>query len=54
MSGGPDPICAAGLDPDPLAGLGIIFTMAAGLYIILRERATARLSAVTVVGQPAE
>lgn len=28
--------------PNPLAGLGIAITMAAGLYIILREQATAR------------
>ncbi|MCX7559212.1 DMT family transporter [Sulfitobacter sp. F26204] len=28
--------------PNPLAGLGIAITVAAGLYIILRERATAR------------
>lgn len=28
--------------PNPLAGLGIAITIAAGLYIILRERATAR------------
>lgn len=40
--------------PDPLAGLGILITIAAGLYIILRERATARASPVTVVVQPAE
>ena len=29
--------------PDPVAGLGIMITIAAGLYIILRERAIARL-----------
>lgn len=29
--------------PDPVAGLGILITIAAGLYIILRERAIARL-----------
>ncbi|MEW9918936.1 DMT family transporter [Marimonas sp. MJW-29] len=28
--------------PDPLASLGIAITMAAGLYVILRERATAQ------------
>lgn len=39
--------------PDPLAGLGIIITMAAGLYIILRERASAR-AAEPVVQQPAQ
>ncbi|MGJ8625655.1 MAG: DMT family transporter [Sulfitobacter sp.] len=38
--------------PDPLAGLGIIITIAAGLYVILRERATAR-AVETVVQQPA-
>ncbi len=32
--------------PNGLAALGIIITMAAGLYIIFRERATARLSQV--------
>lgn len=32
--------------PNPLAGLGIAITIAAGLYIILRERATARLAAL--------
>lgn len=40
--------------PDPLAGLGILITMAAGLYIILRERATARASAASIAVQPAE
>lgn len=28
--------------PNPLATLGIVITMAAGLYVVLRERATAR------------
>lgn len=40
--------------PDPLAGLGIVITMAAGLYIILREQATARASAALAVASPAE
>lgn len=40
--------------PDPLAGLGILITMAAGLYIILRERATARASVASIAVQPAE
>ncbi len=38
--------------PNPLAAVGIAITIAAGLYIILRERATARLLAATVP-QPA-
>ncbi|KIN61614.1 putative membrane protein [Sulfitobacter noctilucae] len=38
--------------PNPLAGLGIAITIAAGLYIILRERATARLLAAKLP-QPA-
>ena len=38
--------------PDPLAGLGIIITIVAGLYVILRERATAR-AVETIVQQPA-
>lgn len=38
--------------PDPLAGLGIAITISAGLYIILRERATARHLATTAP-QPA-
>ncbi len=34
--------------PNPLASLGIAITMAAGLYVILRERATAQLLAAQV------
>jgi drug/metabolite transporter (DMT)-like permease len=40
--------------PDPLAQVGIVITIAAGLYIILREQAIARASARTIVRQPAE
>ena len=40
--------------PNPLASLGIAITMAAGLYIIIRERATARAAAEIIVRQPAE
>ena len=38
--------------PNPLAAVGIAITIAAGLYIILRERATARLQA-SKLPQPA-
>ena len=35
--------------PNPLAGVGIVIIMGAGLYVVLRERATARdLAAATV------
>lgn len=40
--------------PNPLASLGIIITMAAGLYVIVRERATARATALPIVKQPTE
>jgi drug/metabolite transporter (DMT)-like permease len=40
--------------PDTLASVGILLTMAAGLYIVFRERATARTLAVTGQQQPAE
>ncbi|MFK7743563.1 MAG: DMT family transporter [Roseobacter sp.] len=41
--------------PNPVAAVGIAITMAAGLYIVLRERATARaLAAQQAVIQPAE
>ncbi|MGB3243942.1 MAG: DMT family transporter [Sulfitobacter sp.] len=40
--------------PNPLAGLGIAITMGAGLYIVLRERTTARNLAASVLQQPAE
>jgi drug/metabolite transporter (DMT)-like permease len=36
--------------PNPLAGLGIMITIAAGLYVIMRERATAR--ALTAAAVP--
>ncbi|APE42960.1 EamA family transporter [Sulfitobacter alexandrii] len=39
--------------PNLLAGAGIVVTMVAGLYIILREQATARLLAQQVKPQPA-
>ena len=38
--------------PDLLAGLGICITMAAGLYIVVRERATARLAAARPATPP--
>jgi drug/metabolite transporter (DMT)-like permease len=38
--------------PNPLAALGIAITMGAGLYVIVRERANAKLA--SVVQQPAE
>ncbi|SFG55969.1 EamA domain-containing membrane protein RarD [Sulfitobacter dubius] len=34
--------------PNPLAGLGILITVGAGLYVIMRERATARALAAAV------
>ena len=34
--------------PNPLAGLGILITVGAGLYIVMRERATARALAAAV------
>lgn len=40
--------------PNPLAALGIVITMGAGLYIVLRERATARNLVASVHQQPAE
>ncbi|MGC1494359.1 MAG: DMT family transporter [Sulfitobacter sp.] len=40
--------------PNPLASLGIIITIAAGLYVINRERATARAAAQQVARLPAE
>lgn len=40
--------------PNPLASLGIAIIMAAGLYVILREQATARHLAATAQPQPAE
>ena len=40
--------------PNPLAAAGITITVAAGLYVILRERATARHPAATTLQQPAE
>ena len=39
--------------PNRLAGVGIVITMASGLYIILREQATARTLAQQVPTQPA-
>lgn len=39
--------------PNPLASVGILITMAAGLYVVLRERATARAQATPpTVPQP--
>jgi drug/metabolite transporter (DMT)-like permease len=35
--------------PNPLAGLGILITVGAGLYVIMRERATARALAAAIV-----
>jgi drug/metabolite transporter (DMT)-like permease len=35
--------------PNPLASLGIVVTIGAGLYVILRERATARALAARAV-----
>ncbi len=40
--------------PNELASLGIAITMAAGLYIVFRERTTARHLAAQVAAQPAE
>ena len=40
--------------PNALAALGMGITMAAGLYIILRERATQRRLAAAAIVQPAE
>ncbi len=40
--------------PNPLASLGILVTMAAGLYVVFREQATARHQAATMQPQPAE
>jgi drug/metabolite transporter (DMT)-like permease len=41
--------------PDPLASVGILITIAAGLYIVLRERATARAAVLRAAPiQPAE
>lgn len=40
--------------PNSLATLGILITMAAGIYVIARERATARLPDPKVLAQPAE
>lgn len=41
--------------PNPVAALGIMITMAAGLYVVFRERATARLAADQAAPiQPAE
>ena len=41
--------------PNPVAAVGILITMAAGLYVILRERATARaLATEKALVQPAE
>ncbi len=40
--------------PDPLARVGIVITMAAGIYVILREQATARAMTASSHGQPAE
>jgi drug/metabolite transporter (DMT)-like permease len=34
--------------PNPLAGLGILISVSAGLYVIMRERATARDLAAAV------
>lgn len=34
--------------PNPLAGLGILITVGAGLYVIMRERATARALAAAI------
>lgn len=39
--------------PNPLAGVGIMLTMGAGLFIVLRERATARAARIAPP-QPAE
>ncbi|MDW4499611.1 DMT family transporter [Sulfitobacter sp. D35] len=41
--------------PNPVAGLGILITIGAGLYVVLRERATARALAVPgVTAQPVQ
>ena len=40
--------------PNTLATLGILVTMAAGIYVVIRERANARQSAVRALAQPAE
>jgi len=40
--------------PNQLATVGILITMVAGIYVVLRERATARLAAPKVFQQPAE
>jgi drug/metabolite transporter (DMT)-like permease len=40
--------------PNPLAALGIVITMCAGLYVILRERASAKHALASAVSQPAE
>jgi drug/metabolite transporter (DMT)-like permease len=40
--------------PNPVAGVGIAITMAAGIYVVLREHATARQLAGSAVPQPAE
>ena len=40
--------------PDPIARVGIVITMAAGLYIILREQATARAAVAITVAPAAE
>jgi len=40
--------------PNPLASLGITITIAAGLYVIIRERASAKHLAASTPPQPAE
>lgn len=40
--------------PNPLAAVGILITLSAGLYVVIRERATARRLAATAPIQPAE
>ena len=40
--------------PNPLAALGILITICAGLYVIIRERASARIALATAATQPAE
>lgn len=40
--------------PNPMAAVGILITMGAGLYVLLRERATARRLAPQALTQPAE
>lgn len=40
--------------PNPIASVGIVITMAAGLYIIMREGAIQRRLQTQALAQPAE